>query len=176
MDNGNSYVSPLTCSEVGVGLNSSVVYQIIESAEERAKREEAKFMREEARLRREEAKEEVLHVEYFVRIDGRMQSKEGYTNSRRIFSNIDIINSKISTRKYRWKIHVTPIEDDKKLTEVQHSDGGCIRVREQGKDYGDKVDGIHEVDNEWWKEVDEDESYFIEYYEGVWVTRDCEPP
>lgn len=91
MDNGNSYVSPLTCSEVGVGLNSSVVYQIIELAEERAKREEAKFMRE-------EAKEEVLHVEYFVRIDGRMQSKEGYTNSRRIFSNIDIINSKISTR------------------------------------------------------------------------------
>ncbi|KAI4929236.1 uncharacterized protein J4E92_004899 [Alternaria infectoria] len=143
--------------------------------------------KEAARVRREEA-ENVQVVRYFVRVNGRMKPREGGTNSERVLENIDLINEEIAKKdpckRYLWETWVPPIKDDKSLTDLQESDGGCIRVRERGEDYGDKVDDIHEVDKKWYREEgpqysgseseDDEEDYFEECYEGTWSTRDRE--
>ncbi|KAI4670568.1 uncharacterized protein J4E79_000853 [Alternaria viburni] len=153
------------------------LYKAIERAYDSAYRKEARIQHEES--------QNVRRVRYYAMIDGHRLPVIGRTNSDRVFANINIINDDIKKKDPRtkclWEILVCPFKDYEELIEEQRCDGGCIRARKKGKDYGDKIDGIHEVDKKWYREEDpqysgsesedDEEDYFEECYEGTWSTR-----
>ncbi|KAI4936604.1 hypothetical protein J4E85_001937 [Alternaria conjuncta] len=154
------------------------LYKAIERAYDSAYRKEARIQHEES--------QNVRRVRYYAMIDGHRQPVIGRTNSDRVFANINNINDDIKKRdpstKCLWEILDCPFKDYEELIEEQRCDGGCIRARKKGKDYGDKNDDIHRVDEKWYREEnpdysgseseDDEEDYFEECYEGTWSTRD----
>ncbi|KAI4703000.1 hypothetical protein J4E81_001876 [Alternaria sp. BMP 2799] len=155
------------------------LYKAIERAYDSAYRKEARIQHEES--------QNVRRVRYYAMIDGHRQPVIGRTNSDRVFANINIINDDIKKRDPRtkclWEILDCPFKDYEELIEEQRCNGGCIRARKKGKDYGDKNDDIHKVDKKWYDEQnpqysgsesedDEEEDHLEECYEGTWSTRD----